>query len=98
MTTDRRLSERDYDVRARLLPEAFRDVVIKKNGDFLPTILVDGVVAGLWAVAVTKGEAVLTISSFTKVVAGARTELESEAERLVRLVEPEATSHAAAWA
>jgi Winged helix DNA-binding domain len=86
-----------YDVRDRILPDAHRDAVIKKNGDILPTILVDGLVAGLWAAVAKKGEAVLTISPFGKVPAAARRDLEAEAERLVRFVEPEASRYGVAW-
>jgi hypothetical protein len=86
-----------YDVRDRILPDAHRDAVIKKNGDILPTVLVDGLVAVLWAAVAKKGEAVLTISPFGKVPAAARRDLETEAERLVRFVEPEATRHEVAW-
>ena len=46
-----------YDARDRILPEAHRDAVVKKNGDFLPSFLVDGFVAGLWSVDEAKGEA-----------------------------------------
>jgi Winged helix DNA-binding domain len=37
-----------YRDRSRVLPEAYRRVVIRTNGDTLPTILVDGHVAGAW--------------------------------------------------
>jgi hypothetical protein len=37
-----------YHDRSRLIPEAWRKVVIRMNGDSLPTILVDGEVAGVW--------------------------------------------------
>ena len=87
-----------YDVRDRILPDANRDAVIKKNGDFLPTILVDGLVAGLWAVDAKKGEAVLTISPFGRIPAAVRQELEMEAERLVRFMEPNADRHEVIWA
>jgi hypothetical protein len=86
-----------YDVRDRILPDAYRAAVIKKNGDFLPTVLVDGLVAGLWTVEATRVGAVLTITPFTKLPRAAKQDLEGEAERLVRFVEPEATSHAVAW-
>lgn len=86
-----------YDVRDRILPNAYRAAVIKKNGDFLPTVLVDGLVAGLWTVQAARGKAALTITPFTKLPRAARQELEEEGERLVRFVEPEATSHAVAW-
>lgn len=34
--------------RGRVIPEAYRPHVIRRNGDVLPTVLVDGEVAGLW--------------------------------------------------
>ena len=34
--------------RSRVLPEAYRRHVIRRNGDVLPTVLVDGTVAGTW--------------------------------------------------
>src|SRR6185437_4309742 len=37
-----------YERRERILPDSYRRVVIRKNGDVLPTFLVDGVVAGTW--------------------------------------------------
>ena len=37
-----------YADRSRIIPEAYRRVVIRQNGDVLPTLLVDGYVAGVW--------------------------------------------------
>jgi hypothetical protein len=37
-----------YDDRSRVLPDEYRKIVIRSNGDVLPTILVDGRVAGVW--------------------------------------------------
>lgn len=37
-----------YADRARVIPEAYRREVIRRNGDVLPTVLVDGYVAGVW--------------------------------------------------
>jgi hypothetical protein len=34
--------------RSRVIPEAYRPHVIRRNGDVLPTVLVDGSVAGVW--------------------------------------------------
>jgi hypothetical protein len=87
-----------YDVRDRIIAEAHRPAVIKKNGDFLPTFLVDGMVAGLWAVAVARGTATLTLTPFGKVAAKVRRDLETEANALVRFVEPEAKKHEVTWA
>ncbi len=37
-----------YADRSRILPAEFRGLVIRRNGDVLPTLLVDGYVAGVW--------------------------------------------------
>lgn len=37
-----------YADRTRMIPEEYRSHVIRRNGDSLPTILVDGHVAGVW--------------------------------------------------
>lgn len=37
-----------YADRSRIIPEQYRKVVIRNNGDTLPTLLVDGYVAGVW--------------------------------------------------
>ena len=37
-----------YRDRGRVVPEEFRRVVIQRNGDVLPTVLVDGYVSGVW--------------------------------------------------
>lgn len=37
-----------YSDRGRVIPPAYRPWVIRRNGDVLPTVLVDGLVAGVW--------------------------------------------------
>jgi hypothetical protein len=37
-----------YADRSRVIPPAYRPLVIQRNGDVLPTLLVDGYVAGVW--------------------------------------------------
>jgi hypothetical protein len=37
-----------YSDRSRILPERYRRHVIRRNGDVLPTLLVDGYAAGVW--------------------------------------------------
>ena len=37
-----------YSDRSRVIPPDYRRVVIRRNGDVLPTLLVDGYVAGVW--------------------------------------------------
>ncbi|CAN5749740.1 hypothetical protein BH23ACT5_BH23ACT5_24150 [soil metagenome] len=87
-----------YDVRYRILPDAYRDAVIKKNGDFLPTFLVDGLVAGLWSVEPAAGNATLRLAPFGDVPVRVRRELEVEGEALVQYIEPTAADPAVLWA
>ncbi len=37
-----------YAERARIIPAEYRPLVIRRNGDVLPTLLVDGAVGGVW--------------------------------------------------
>lgn len=37
-----------YADRSRVIPPVYRPLVIRRNGDVLPTLLVDGYVAGVW--------------------------------------------------
>jgi len=37
-----------YSDRSRVIPPGYRRLVIRQNGDVLPTLLVDGYVAGVW--------------------------------------------------
>lgn len=37
-----------YKDRSRVIPEEYRKLIIRRNGDVLPTLLVDGYVAGVW--------------------------------------------------
>jgi Winged helix DNA-binding domain len=66
--------------RTRILPEEFRSIVIRKNGDVLPTVLVDGFVAATWSV---ESERRLTITPLAKLSKGQRAEIDEEGERLV---------------
>jgi hypothetical protein len=64
--------------RTRVLPERYRRVVIKSNGDVAQTFLVDGVVAGTW----TEQDGRVVVDPFTRVARAARHELAEETERL----------------
>jgi Winged helix DNA-binding domain len=66
--------------RTRILPEKYRPTVIRKNGDVIPTVLVDGFVAAGWNVD-RKGK--LEISPLRRLTKAERTEIEAEGERLV---------------
>ncbi len=67
-----------HDDRSRILPADLRPAVIRRNGDILPTVLVDGFVAGTWGL---DGERV-EVEPFAPLPARARAELERETRAL----------------
>ena len=69
--------------RTRILPEKFRGTVIRKNGDVLPTVLVDGFVAATWNVDRRRG---LEIEPLRRLTKAERAEIDDEGERLVEFV------------
>ncbi|MFP5309813.1 MAG: winged helix DNA-binding domain-containing protein [Actinomycetes bacterium] len=73
-----------YADRGRVLPEPVRKVVIRANGDTLPTFTVDGHVAGLWR-AVDAG---VELHAFGPLQDAAWDGLEAEALTLHRAVSP----------
>ena len=77
-----------YEDRARLIPPAYRSMVIRTNGDVLPTFLVDGLVAGVWRAEVVRGQTVIVRHAFGRLTRGAADELDAEAHALARFVEP----------
>jgi hypothetical protein len=66
--------------RMRILPERFRSTVIRKNGDVLPTVLVDGFVAATWNIDRKRG---LEIEPLRRLTKAERAEIDEEGERLV---------------
>ena len=66
--------------RARILPEKYRTTVIRKNGDVLPTVLVDGFISATWDIG-TKRD--LTITPLRRLTKQERAEIDAEGERLV---------------
>lgn len=76
--------------RTRLISDEHRRVVIARNGDTLPTFIIDGLVAGLWwAEAETGGRTRIVIEPFRPPLgrADARA-LEREGELLAALIAP----------
>ena len=77
--------------RARILPPAFRDrVYLSRNLQWLPTILVDGFVAGRWSAKLERRRAGITLEPFVRLPPAVRRDLQTEAESLVRVLQPEA--------
>jgi hypothetical protein len=68
-----------YADRSRVIPAEYRKVVTRPNGDVLPTVLVDGYVAGVWRPLEDGVEA----TAFAPLSDDAWEALESEAAKLV---------------
>jgi winged helix DNA-binding protein len=68
-----------YTDRTRIVPAEFRTLVMRKNGDVLPTLLVDGSVAGVWR-PVDRG---IEATAFRRLEADAWDGLEREARGLL---------------
>jgi hypothetical protein len=85
-----------YDRRERVLPERLRKTVIRKNGDVLPTFLVDGLVAGVWQ-APLKGRAAIMLTPLGPISARDRLAVEREAEQLLAWLRPEAAKRELSW-
>lgn len=86
-----------YQRRERVLSDELRRVVIRKNGDLLPTFLVDGFVAGHWD-APLRGRAVLSLTALAKLDRRARAGVEAEAEALLAWLRPDAARRELRWA
>jgi hypothetical protein len=67
-----------YADRGRVLPEAHRKVVIRRNGDVLPVLLVDGLVTGVWRQA----ERGIEVTAFATLPARTWKAVAAEAEPL----------------
>jgi hypothetical protein len=74
--------------RDRFIADRVRPAVFSRNADVLPTFLVDGVVAGTWELARGNGRSALTLRPIGRIPVSVRAELQAEALRLLRLIEP----------
>lgn len=73
-----------YADRGRVLPDAYRAHVIRRNGDVLPSVLVDGFVAGAWRHA----DAGIEVASFHALGDEVWDDLAREARGLSSLLNP----------
>jgi hypothetical protein len=71
-----------YADRSRVIPDEYRPHVIRRNGDTLPTLLVDGRVAGVWRPV----DGRLEVTAFHSLDEGVWRALEPEGQSLLALV------------
>ncbi len=74
--------------RTRMVSDADRARIIARNGDTLPVILVDGVVAGRWWAVTERERTRIELEPFRRIEAQDRRALEALGDRLARFVEP----------
>lgn len=74
--------------RTRIVSDADRARIIARNGDTLPLILVDGVVAGRWWAVTERERTRIELEPFRRLTAKDRRALEAIGDRLARFVEP----------
>jgi hypothetical protein len=80
--------------RERIVPDELRDVVYeRRNLQVRPTILIDGMVAGIWKLETRRRIATITLDSRVRLNAATRNELVAEAERVARVVQPDAKGY-----
>jgi hypothetical protein len=84
--------------RTRILRREHQSAVFTKNADVLPTILVDGLVAGTWMPAVAGDIARLTVRPFDRLDARSREALEAEGRMMLRAIAPAGARHEVAFA
>ena len=77
---------------ARLLPTQHRSSVFQPGLRVLPTVLVDGIVAGTWKIERRRATASLIVSLFASQTARTRREIEAEGEALLAFAEPDAAT------
>jgi hypothetical protein len=76
--------------RQRVIADEHRSSVFSRNADVLPTLLLDGAVAGTWELARSEGRAAITLRPFDRVPRRDAESLVAEAERVLGLLEPDA--------
>lgn len=79
--------------RVRILTDGYRRSVIAKNGDVVPTVLVDGMVAARWGARRVGSRGVLAIATLQRLTPAERADVAEEGERLVRFIHPDAAAH-----
>jgi hypothetical protein len=83
-----------YDDRTRVIADEHRPLVTTKNLRVKATFLVDGVVAGIWTLAVKRKVATLELAPFRPLSKRVVAALTAEGEALARFAEPDAREHA----
>ena len=80
--------------RQRIVPDEHRDAVYeRRNLQVKSTFTVDGFVAGTWSIEVKRRVATVTLKPLEKLTKTARKQLAEEAERVARVLQPDAKGY-----
>jgi len=82
-----------HDDRSRVIADEHRPLVTTKNLRVKATFLVDGIVAGIWTIAVKRKVATLTLAPFATLPKAVIDELEGESQALLAFLEPDAKAY-----
>ena len=82
-----------YQHRDRIVAAGHRPSIYSKNAIVEAVVLLDGFVAGTWALERGRTDAIVRVEPFAKLAAGDRAEAAAEGERLARFMAPDATVH-----
>jgi len=82
-----------YQHRDRVIAARHRPSIYSKNAIVEAVVLVDGFVAGTWALERGRTDAIVRVEPFAKLAARDRAEAAAEGERLARFMAPDAKVH-----
>jgi hypothetical protein len=77
-----------YADKDRIVPPVYRARIVNKRGDYFPTFLVDGRVAGLWRLDPSRKRVRIELLPFGRIPSTTRRELDEEADRLASFLDP----------
>lgn len=87
-----------YQYRDRIAPKAVLPAIYSKNGIIEASLLVDGLVAGIWSIERTQTDAIVRVKPFTRLSARDRAAAADEGDALARFLAPEARTHGVRFA
>ena len=86
-----------YQDRARIMADAHKPYVFLAGLRVTSTVIVDGLVVATWRMDRTKKQSTIGVQLLEKLPKRTVAEIEKEAERVVKFMEPEAAAHDVRW-
>jgi hypothetical protein len=86
-----------YQDRARILADAHRPYVFLSGLRVTSTVIVDGFVVATWKIDRTKKQSTIGVQLLEKLPKRTVAEIEAEAERVIKFMDPDAVAHDVRW-